>query len=528
MSYDGFAFSAAPSPEQLAGFDLNDFGNAMRLIVMAGGVIGDDGEVDVSNSTLLYQLGLGWVGYNGRCWDRKLGEGLARKMAHRVASKLRGIVDAFDARGVSKRDAWKFIDATGNRGGTSSMLGQAETYLTVEIDAFDRDPMAINCRNGTLWLRHDAGQPDPFTIEKRPHSPADRISRLVDVDWDPDAAAPLFRQTVLDSLPAADVREFFKRSLGYSATGCTHEQAMFICQGLGRDGKSTILDAVRETLGGYGAVGNVATFLDEGQRGGGEAAPDIVKLSGDVRTVILSEPKRGAKLNEGLLKAWTGGAPITARELREKPFDFRPIGKLWMECNAFPVARGDDDGVWRRIYPILFERQVPVEAIDRLLPGKLRAEKAGILNWLLEGVGDWLAMGLQPPERVRKALDDYRKQSSPFGDWLTERCVWGQAAVGTRTLSKDLYDNYKTWAEDQGHDRPMSQRAFGDALHQRQILVAGKDGQGRKFRGPIRLKTAAELAADRSVDSALAAAAGFSEDAVVRQGAAGDDDWGSM
>lgn len=514
MSADGFSFSAAPNPTLLAGFDLNDYGNAMRLITMAGGVIGADGDIDVSNATLLFVLGLGWVGFNGRYWDRKQGEGLARRLAHRVPQTLRGIVPELEARGLAKREIYKFIDASGNRGGTSAMLAQAETYLTAELDDFDRDPMAVNCRNGTLWLGHTPGEPDSFSIEMKPHNPADRITRLIDVAWDPEAAAPLFRKTVEDSLPDAEVRGFFKRALGYSTTGCTHEQAMFICQGLGRDGKSTILDAVRETLGGYGAVGNVATFLDEGVRGGGEAAPDIVKLSGDVRLVVLSEPKRGAKLNEGLLKAWTSGSPITARELREKPFDFRPSGKLWMECNAFPVARGDDDGVWRRINPILFERQVPVDKIDRMLPGKLQAERAGILNWLLEGVGDWLALGLMPPERVRKALDDYRKQSSPFGDWLVERCVVGQAAAGARTLSKELYDNYKTWAEDQGHDRPMSMRAFGDALHQRQILVAGKDGQGRKFRGPIRLKNPAELEADRRLDADQAARAGFVDPAV--------------
>ena len=42
MSADGsFAFSGAPSPEELARFDLNDFGNAMRLIRLVGGEVDD-------------------------------------------------------------------------------------------------------------------------------------------------------------------------------------------------------------------------------------------------------------------------------------------------------------------------------------------------------------------------------------------------------------------------------------------------------------------------------------------------------
>jgi putative DNA primase/helicase len=512
MADGAYAYPAAPSPEEMARFDLNDLGNAMRLIRLAGGQIDEDGEVDITHVTLLYQLGLGWVGYNGRYWDKKFGDQLARKLAHQVAHTMRGLYEQLTyerpaGRGLSPAAAMKFIDQCGSRGSTSAMLAQAESYLTVEIDAFDQHALTVNCRNGTLWLIDEPKAEDPakrFRVVKRKHQASDRITRLVDVDYDPKAAAPLFRATVEASLPDLEVAAFFKRAQGYSATGCVHEQAMFICQGLGRDGKSTILDALRETLGGYGAVGQVATFLDLGTQQASGAAPDIVKLSGDVRMVVLSEPPRGGKLNEGLLKAWTSGSPISARELREKPFDFRPIGKLWMECNAFPVARGDDDGVWRRIKPILFENQVPEDRMDRMLPVKLKGEKAGILNWLIEGVGDWLARGLDPPDRVRKALEDYRKQSSPFGDWLNERCVWGKAAEGVRTLSGDLYANYKSWAEDQGHDRPMSQRAFGDALHQRQILLAGKDTAGKKYRGPIRLKTGAELSADQARSEAAA------------------------
>lgn len=506
MSADGsFDFAPSVTPEELAKFDLNDFGNAMRLIRLMGGIIDDDGTVNVARSTLLYQLGLGWVGYNGRFWDRKFGEQLARRAAHQVGQKVRGLLDLIKDKGLTPKDAMKFIDGCGSRGGTSAMLGQAEPYLTVEIDDFDGQPMTLNCRNGTVWLLNDAGG---FRADLRPHDPADRITRYIDVDFDPAAVAPLFVATVETSLPDPERRGFFHRGQGYSTTGHVHEQVMFICQGLGRDGKSTILDAIRETVGGYGAVGSVATFLDTGQRSAGDASTDIVKLAGDMRMVVLSEPPRGSKLNEGLLKAWTSGSPITARELREKPFDFRPCGKLWMECNALPVARGDDDGLWRRIHPIVFDHQMDVADVDKLLPKKLLAERAGILNWLIAGVGDWLAQGLKPPESVTQALDQYRKLSSPFGDWLTERCLFGRSAEGERTLVKELYADYKAWAEDQGHDKPMSQRSFGDALHQRQVILAGKNSVGLKYRGPIRLKTINERMADQEAAELQAVRAG--------------------
>jgi putative DNA primase/helicase len=65
-------------------------------------------------------------------------------------------------------------------------------------------------------------------------------------------------------------------------------------------------------------------------------------------------------------------------------------------------------------------------------------------------------------------------------------------------LASELYADYKTWCEDQGHDpkQIMSQKMFGTALSQRQVRTAGKDAKGKQFRGPIRLKTHDEIAAD--------------------------------
>jgi len=500
---DDNAFPDAPTAKELAGYDLSDYGNAMRLIRLAGGALTDDG-VNIDHVRLLYVIGMGWIGFNGRYWDGKFGEVLSRRMAHSAGQKMRAPEvreEMLKKYGLTYPELRKYLDGLGQAGATSAMLKQAESYLTVEIDAFDGDPMRLNCENGTLKLKLDkAGK---LQIELRPHSPADRITRMLGVAYDKTAAAPQFRRVWRDSLPDAEVAAFFQRFNGYALTGHVYEQAFAICQGKGRDGKSTLLDAVREMAGGYGGVGDINTFLETANTGGSGASPDLIKLAGDVRFVVLSEPPRGAKFNEGRLKAWTSGSPITARQLREAPIDFRPKGKLIVECNALPVVRGDDDGIWRRANVIPFENQVPVEQVDKQLPQKLRAEFPGILNWVLEGVGDWLAQGLAPPKAIRRVLEDYRKESSPFGDWLMTRCVFGKAAEGHRTLSKDLHADYKAWCEDQGQDAKqiMGVKAFGTALSQRQIRPAGKDRKGIQYRGPIRLKTEEELAQDYAAEN---------------------------
>ncbi len=531
--------SAAPSPEEFGSYDLNDLGNAKRLIRLSGAAIDKKkGAIDTSCGRLLTVPGIGWIGFNGRFWDRKHGELYARRLAHQVAEHMKAVAfqllemakaeaeesraraeaekalqiedEAASAKPKGRKEKEKqppkvlqalalleFSEACGQAGRTKAMLDQAESYLTVELEEFDRDPLALNTPNGTLKFAMIDGR---FDVRLCEHDPADRITKMTRAAYDPEAACPQFERVIGDSLPVREERDYFGAFMGYSTTGYVHEQLFALAQGRGRDGKSTILDCCRETLGTYAEVGNVDTFLD-GQRSPGGPDPELVKLAGDVRFVVLSEPPRGAKLAEGRIKAWTSGSPVSARDMHAKPITFRPIGKLIWECNAFPVARGDDDGIWRRVRPMMFRVQVPPDKVDKTLPAKLRAEASGVLNWLVARVGDYLARGLSPPHSLVAVLEDYRRASSPFGDWLASRCVYGPDAKDERgepcrTLSKDLYTNFKDWFEAQGFEKPMSAKSFGDALRDRQIATAGKDRNGSQYRGPIRLKTAAELDAE--------------------------------
>ncbi len=498
--------SGGPSPADLGRYPLNDLGNAMRLILLAGGSIDPDGEVDATNCRLLHVLGLGWFGFNGRYWDMKFGEDLARKLAHQVAGRMPGLHE-FYKEFVAAKDFYKFANDCGSAGKTSAMMRQAQSYVTVELDVFDSDIYAINCLNGTLKLRYVDGK---FDVRLSPHDPADRITRCAAVSYDPKAEAVEFERVWRKALPDREERGYFHRVCGYSSTGETKEQAFFLCQGPGQDSKSTLLDACREALGTYGVAAAPDTFLEAQNANASGPQPDLIKLSGDTRFAVLSEPKRGAKFNEGLLKSWTSGSPISARDLNAKPINFRPRPKLIFECNSFPVAKGDDDGIWRRIRPMLFRRKVADADVDRSLQQRLREnELPGILNWLVRGIGDWFKRGLDTPAKLKALVDDWRRSSSPFGDWLHEYCVIGDEAKGCRELSSYLYKSYTAWCEDQGNDKPISQTSFGNALRDRQVVQAGKSGQGQKYRGPVRLRSIAELAAFRAAqDVGLSSAGG--------------------
>lgn len=488
MSADGsYAFSGPPGPDVLARQPLNDLGNAMRLILLVGGRV-EDGDVDSRQAQLLYLRERGWIAFNGQFWDLRIGEELARRWAHKVSRSLASYTaEALAIHGVTTAKWWEFVNRTGGAGGSSSMLTQAASYLGADLEDFDADPLALNVANGVLRFRHGADGPEvQFTAG---HNAADRFTRMCVAPWTPKAKAPDFARVLVHSLPDEDVRHYYHKVAGYGATQETKEQNFFILQGRGGDGKSTLMNAIRETLGGYAFVAGVETFLDTGPKRAAEASPDLARLAGDTRLISTAEPPRGAKLASAMVKSFTGGAPITARELRQGIFEFTPIGKVILECNNRPAINDSDQGIWRRIRIILFTRQIAAKDVDLDLPVRLRGQREGILVWLVEGVLAWMREGLTPPLAVRQAIEDYRRGGNSFGDWVSDRLIFEE---GTERPVSVFWDDYKEWCAAENIEKPMSSTAFGRALGEIQILLAGKDSHGRKKRSGARLRTDAD------------------------------------
>lgn len=486
------AFPGAPSPEELLRFPWNDLGNSQRLIRLVGGRFDDDGLVDHRAARLLYLRNRGWIAFNGRHWDLAAGEEIARRWTHKVAGGLHAQSEAMreerDDRGKPVWDklpkAWlDFVNRTGSSGSSGAMLAQAASYLTVDLDDFDRDPLALNVANGTVKFRRGEGG---WKVAFSPvHDPGDRMTRICGAKWEPKAACPQFDRFLSWCQPQAEMAAYLQSLAGYMATGLTKEQLFIILQGKGGDGKSTLVNALRHVLHTYAVTAAVETFLDTGMKRSGEASPDIARLAGDTRLICTAEPPRGSKLATGAIKSFTGGGTIVARELRQGIFEFEPTGKVVIECNGRPAINDTDDGIWRRIRILLFERQLKEHEIDKDLPAKLEAEASGILNWLIAGVISYLQHGLPTPEKVRGAIEDYRRGSNPFAQWWADRVILEPEAV---ELAGDLYRNYKDWCEANGHERPMTQTTFGRALGDMQILLCGKDSTGRVRRKGAKLR----------------------------------------
>nr|WP_276588912.1 MULTISPECIES: phage/plasmid primase, P4 family [unclassified Sphingomonas] len=452
-----------------------DLGNAERFAARYG-------------DRVRYVDKMGWIAYDGRRfildgadaliggWTQDTVRTIRAEAKAMVASGRRdlGVDGALDDLVETKRDgsevllsdkllAWAKASESATRlaciPGIAKNIGGAG--LTIQPEQLDRSPFLINVLNGTLELVHEADAPEPWAkLTLRPHDPADLITRLAPVEYRPGAECPVYDRFLARVQPAEDMRRFLHQWGGLSLTGDVSEQKLAFFHGKGANGKSTLVDTWATIAGDLAGTVPIETFLDQGRkRKGSDASPDLAALVG-VRLLRTSEPEKGSKLAEALIKLATGGEPMSVRRLNRDPFDLYPQFKMTMSGNHRPSISGIDDGIWRRVMLVPWEVQIPDAEKDRQLVAKMQREASGILNRLLAGLTDWRLHGLQEPAIVRGATADYREESDPMGRFLAA-CT--AEAKGERVQSSKLHALFIAWARAAG-EREWTQTGFSKAM----------------------------------------------------------------
>ena len=387
------------------------------------------------------------------CWDGKRyawdERGEVVKLAHATARSI--FHEAADAEGEEEQKAiTKWALASQNESRINAMLSQARPYLAVGMEELDRDPWLVNCQNGTLDLR---------TGRLKDHDPADRITKIVPADYDPDASCPRFQRFLKETLVDDAVIKFVKRYSGYTLTGITRERLLAILYGFGKNGKTTLVELLHEVLGDYARNTDVETLLIKKYQGVGN---DVAALKG-ARFVSAAEVEKGRRLAESKVKQLTGSDTVTARFLFGENFDFKPEFKLWLSTNNKPVIQGTDDAIWDRIRLIPFTQRFDGAKADPKLPDKLRDELAGVFAWMVEGCLEWQEHGLEEPKTVTDATKQYREEMDTLASFLDEVCVMGPHY---RVLAERLYQRYAMWCDNSG-ERKDPKKAFVARLEER-------------------------------------------------------------
>ena len=218
--------------------------------------------------------------------------------------------------------------------------------------------------------------------------------------------------------------------------------------GDGQNGKGVLLQILLNLMGDYGVTIPYDMLISKQNDSGSGPRDGVAQLYGR-RFAGASEGEDNKRLHESKLKMLVApDGRLRGSFLYQEPFEFTNTHKLWMATNYEPIIRGTDEGIWRRIRRIDFTHEIPAERRILDLDKQIwSAESSGILNWALEGVKQWLAVGLKPPQSVVKATKDYRTAQNVFARFAKECLVLdAQGSVSGATL----YNTYKGWAKTNG------------------------------------------------------------------------------
>jgi putative DNA primase/helicase len=343
-------------------------------------------------------------------------------------------------------------------------LARADRHHAATAEQWDIDPWLLNTPGGVVDLR---------TGVIRPAKREDYMTKIT-------AAAPggscSLWLSVLDRIMGGNqaLIAYLQRWCGYCLTGVTSEHAMTFFYGIGRNGKGTFVETIAGALGDYSQTAAIETFLDTKN----ERHPTELAWLQGARLVTATETEEGRYWAESKLKQLTGGDRIAARLMRQDFFQYTPAFKLIVQGNHRPGLRTVDEAIKRRFNLVPFNVVIPPEERDTGLKEKLRAEWAGILAWAVEGCLAWQREGLNPPDAVRSATEDYFAQEDAMGRWLDDCC---ELRPNAWEPTSTLWDSWKRWAA-KNNEFEGTEKAFSQNLESHGLTRARKNS-ARIFRG---------------------------------------------
>jgi putative DNA primase/helicase len=417
-----------------------------------------------------YAPGLGFLVWDGKVWIRN--DAKVREALHLMGAELIASGDDSMRRLALKALTNRSIDAVIKE--LPSVPG-----VPARAEDFDARPELLSVANGTVNLRMGT---------MHPHTPADMITKRLDVAYYPEAEAPRWNQFLTEIFPNhPELPAYMRRLVGYGITGSTSEECFAFFYGDGKNGKTKFLGALLHTFKGITKSTEFSTF--ETRPTMGQASPELAALRG-ARLVTASETEKYSRLAEGLIKQLTGGDPVTTRALYQNSFTYVPQFLLMVAGNYRPAILSQDYGIWRRVKLIPFEASFKGAKADTTLAAKLAAEAEGILAWAVRGAQEWYATGLQEPDTVYTATQDYRESEDRLAEFIAARLVQEE---GARVAPMAVRRAYAEWAEDAGLSRKeiLSGWALGVELESRGFTkrrVSSRWG----FDG-VRLATDAEI-----------------------------------
>ena len=372
-------------------------------------------EEIVKSHDLIYQVGDGYYEYSHGVW---------------------GEIPMLAVQSYARDKLGKFATSA-NTGGVARHV----SILKYSTAGFNRQNV-INLLDGVLDLE---------TMTMQEHSPAFMSSVQIPRCYDPKAECPKTRRFISEIMDGVKEKEILLQQMCGSIFMKDNKlNRAFFLMGEGSNGKSVLLELLRYVIDPRNC--STVRLSDMADR----FEPLRLKNSLVNITIETQINLRGA---EDAIKTVISGETISAAHKGVDALEFKPRCKIICACNNFIHSKDVTHAFVRRlkfvIFPVIFNEKT---ANDNLLD-ELKAEAAGILNWMIEGwhmlneSGKFITTGEEAETK-----EEFLILANPLAGFV--RFYLSNVHDIKLTTSDMFEEHYRTWAK-KANVQPLSVIEFG-------------------------------------------------------------------
>lgn len=341
-------------------------------------------------------------------------------------------------------DFLNFVNKYRTNAKIEAVMNVVQSYVNKEYSCFDADPYLLNTPLGTYDIRNYS---DVHSCKK--HDSNDFITKktIKSPESDNEVSMKIW-ENALSVVFGNDTEliEFLQLVFGSALIGKVTEEKLYMFYGSGKNGKSSIINAIYRVLGTYS--GNISPEVLTTQCRY-NAKFEFAMLKGK-RLVLASELGHSTILNGSVVKKICSTDDIYAELKFKDGFSFKPTHTTILLSNFQPTVVEVDNGLWRRIC-LIPVKTVISDAVDIKNYADILVDKAGgaILHWLLLGAKKYIDMGynIKIPVSIKEANAEYRHTSDSVSMFVEDAL---ERNVDNKLPANKLFAYYKQWCEYQG------------------------------------------------------------------------------
>lgn len=366
---------------------------------------------------------------------------------------------------ISSKLFKSFINKIGLKLDIPSWLAQEDSFIEgvykqiySYIDFFEdlnetEDCTYLNLKNGTLKISLDG-------IEFLDFNAKHHLDYQLDFDYGNKAVNEKLQLFLDQVLPDKDTQKTLQQALGYLLTSSIKLETAIFLYGTGSNGKSVIFEILTHLFSQKLVTHYSLESLVSSSYHRANINSKLINYASDISI---------KKMNASVFKQLVSGEPLEVRQIYKEPFIMKKYAKLIFNINKIDDAQVESTyGFFRRFTFIPFEQTVKPEQQDKMLHKNILEDKAGVLNWILDGTQEVLSTkSIFLSENSTNFLEKFKRESNIAQRFVDEM----ELKKSTKEIIEfqTLYETFIDYCKKEG-ERPFKKQQFNNELRKLEFI----------------------------------------------------------